>query len=264
LLADYYTEVPDGVVNDRFMPHSAAWSVARWGPARSVLDRAAARTARRGSGIVPPAPPLYDVRTPEYTVFDDIQRYPWECVRGIDKSFGYNAMSTDDDRLSERDLLWMLVDIVAKNGNLLLNVGPRGADAQIPEEQLARLDWLGSFVETNEPALRSTRPWVTPTSGTNSNVEVRYTARDGEIYALVRASDPAAVVTQFRLPELRPDPMFGVLALDARGAQYRPAPGGNGIDIEPATPITGDRPVVFEIHGAIAAPTVDSGASRSS
>ena len=38
--------------------------------------------------------------------------------------------------LDTDELLWMLTDIVAKGGNLLLNVGPRGVDAQIPDEQL--------------------------------------------------------------------------------------------------------------------------------
>ena len=53
------------------------------------------------------------------------------------------------------------VDIVAKGGNLLLNVGPRGVDAQIPDEQLARLDWLAEWIGPRPAALHATRPWVT-------------------------------------------------------------------------------------------------------
>ena len=54
---------------------------------------------------------------------------------------------------SPRDeLLWMLTDIAAKGGNLLLNVGPRGVDAQIPDEQLTRLEWLAEWVGRRMPA----------------------------------------------------------------------------------------------------------------
>src|SRR6185295_9486687 len=103
---------------------------------------------------------FFDVRTPEYTVFDDVQRTPWECVRGMDESFGYNRASSEEDFITKDDLLWSLVDIVAKGGNLLLNVGPRGEDATIPEPQLRRLEWLASFTTEHGEALFGTRPWT--------------------------------------------------------------------------------------------------------
>ena len=102
------------------------------------------------------------MRTPEYVTFDDVQRKPWECVRGMDQSFGHNACSRPEHFLGQDELLWMLTDIVAKGGNLLLNVGPRGIDAQIPDEQLTRLDWLGRWVGPNVDAIVATRPWVRP------------------------------------------------------------------------------------------------------
>ena len=125
LLADYYATVPDGVVNDRFMPRSPCGRLAQSKVGRQLLDRYAARQAAADRGIVPPKPPLFDVRTPEYTVFDSVQHTPWECVRGMDRSFGYNRESSEGQFITERDLLWSLTDIAAKGGNLLLNVGPR-------------------------------------------------------------------------------------------------------------------------------------------
>ncbi len=80
----------------------------------------------------------------------------------------------------------MLTDIVAKGGNLLLNVGPRGVDAQIPDEQIARLDWLGEWVRPHADAIMATRPWVTPGTTTREGHPVRYTARDDTVYAFVR------------------------------------------------------------------------------
>ena len=92
LFEDYYAQVPDGVVNDRWLPWNPALAVARWEPARRLHRRRRHDALpKRDGGLVPPKPPHFDVRTPEYVSFDDVQRTPWECVRGIDQSFGYNA-----------------------------------------------------------------------------------------------------------------------------------------------------------------------------
>ena len=199
LFEDYYALVPDGVVNDRWLPWNPALAAAGWEPARRLIDAGARRTAERDGGLVPPIPPHFDVRTPEYVSFADVQRTPWECVRGIDRSFGYNANSRAEHFLTQRDLLWQLVDIVAKGGNLLLNVGPRGIDAQIPDEQLTRLDWLGDWMGRCRDAVAATRPWVTPGT-TSGGSAVRYTTRDGTVFAFIQ--DAAGTVT---LPGLRGD-----------------------------------------------------------
>jgi alpha-L-fucosidase len=198
LFAHYYERVPDGVVNDRWMPWSPAVAAARSGMVRRAIDGVVRRQAKRDAGVIPPRPPHFDVRTPEYVVFDDVQRTPWECVRGMDQSFGHNASSRPEHFIGQDELLWMLVDIVAKGGNLLLNVGPRGVDAQIPDAQLTRLDWLGRFVTPNADAIFATRPWVVPGTVTSAGNDVRYTARDRCVYAFVRT--PVASVT---LPDVR-------------------------------------------------------------
>jgi alpha-L-fucosidase len=187
LFAHYYRQVPDGVVNDRWMPWNVLMEATRLSPVQRVIDKGAQRSAQRDAGIVPPKPPYFDVRTPEYTTFPDVQRTPWECVRGMDKSFGYNAQSKPSDFLSRDELLWGLVDIAAKGGNLLLNVGPRGVDAQIPDEQQERLQWLAEWPVA---AVRSTRPWVTCGDG-----DVRYVARDDTVYAIVRHATNSELLT---------------------------------------------------------------------
>ena len=88
-------------------------------------------------------PEMYNFTTPEYQVMDSIVAKKWETCRGIGYSFGYNQVENDLQLLSSRELIHLLIDVVSKNGNLLLNVGPK-ADGTIPENQLQRLTDLGN------------------------------------------------------------------------------------------------------------------------
>jgi alpha-L-fucosidase len=250
LLADYYRQVPEGVVNDRFMPWSPALAAASTRAGRHLLDRFVARAAAADRGVVPPRPPMYDVRTPEYTVFHTIQSEPWECVRGMDHGFGYNRRSTEEDYLGREELVWSLVDIASKGGNLLLNVGPRGEDASIPPPQVARLDWLAEFTASTGTALYGSRPWVTP-GGSGRGCDVRYTARDQEIFAFVRpAPGHGDEVMEAFLPGLRAGPT--ARAHSASGVQqlHEDHPGGLSVKLE--EPATRARPAFLALQGVMA------------
>jgi alpha-L-fucosidase len=250
LLADYYAAVPDGVVNDRFMPWSPLWRVATSKPGRRVVDRYTARQAAADRGVIPPKPPLFDVRTPEYTSFDAVQPTPWECVRGMDHSFGFNRESGEEHFISERDLLWSLVDIVAKGGNLLLNVGPRGSDAQIPDAQLRRLDWLARFAGEATESVTATRPWIHPAGRQAGPVEVRYTTRDRTVFAFARVATPGqdgAGPSRVLLGEVRATPTSTVTTTDGRPLSFEGVTGG--LQVELGEALTADRPTVLVLHG---------------
>lgn len=187
LFADYYEAVPEGVVNDRWITPSALIRALRFSPVRRLADRLLYRTIRKAkdqASLQPPPPPHYDARTPEYAVFPTAREEKWECVRGIDKSFGFNASSRPEDHIGRSDLLTSLADITAKNGNLLLNVGPRG-DATIPEVQTERLRWLGAFLKTQGQAIHGTRPWTRAEAETDRGIDVRFTCRGDRVYALL-------------------------------------------------------------------------------
>ncbi len=145
--------------------------------------------------FAPPPPPHYDARTPEYAVFAEARREKWECVRGMDKSFGYNRMSRPEDFLSREALIHSLCDITSKNGNLLLNVGPRGEDAQIPEPQLERLALARELHERNGEALYGTRPWRRAEGATAEGIPVRFTQKDGTLYAILLGRPAGSSVT---------------------------------------------------------------------
>lgn len=189
LFSEYYAVVPDGVVNDRWMPYQPR--LARWaaGRGRSAIAMLARVGARRDGGLLPPKPPHFDVRTPEYLAFGTPQADAWELVRGIDRSFAYNASSDPSHLLSRRELLWSLVDARSKGGNLLLNVGPRGIDATIPNEQRLRLQWLGEWMALNGAAIRDGRPVRTRSGRRFSEMARHFATPDGMVVFDRRGDD---------------------------------------------------------------------------
>ncbi|MEK8142715.1 alpha-L-fucosidase [Streptomyces sp. M10(2022)] len=73
----------------------------------------------------------------------DIDPDKWEASRGIAHSYGYNQNEPEEDHLTADQLIDSLSDIVSKNGNLLLDIGPR-ADGTIPRSS-------GSASSTSAP-----------------------------------------------------------------------------------------------------------------
>ena len=90
----------------------------------------------------------------------------------------------------------MFCDVVAKNGNMLIGVGPR-PDGTIPELQQAPLRGLGAWLSLNGEAIYGSRPWVISESQTAEGTPLRFTKSGDGVYALVmgmpaaRATDPA-------------------------------------------------------------------------
>jgi len=164
LFATYYNTVPDGVINDRF----------------TLL----------------PGQTHHDYVTPEFTVLTDISTEKFETVRGMGRGFGYNQNETDADLDSGATLVRLLVDVVSKNGNLLLNVGPK-ADGSIPPEQLGRLQTIGAWLDVNGAAIFGTRPWTRAAGVTADATPVRFTAAaDGRtVYAIVLGDVGAGALT---------------------------------------------------------------------
>ncbi|NLT26753.1 MAG: alpha-L-fucosidase [Microbacteriaceae bacterium] len=187
LLADYYNAVDDGVINDRWTesPARFPWWLR---PALRLSDGLARRfwthMPEQFKQLDFSGAKHADFVTPEYRSFDEIQDAPWEQTRGIGNSFAYNQNEDPADLLPVPELVRGLADTVSKNGNLLLGVGPR-ADGTIPEEQLAVLAGLGDWMRVHGEAIIGTRPWRRAAATTPEGVEVRFTTRGGDLYALL-------------------------------------------------------------------------------
>jgi alpha-L-fucosidase len=84
--------------------------------------------------------------------------HPWEECRGIGGSFGYNRNENLQDYQSSASLIHVLVEKVARGGNLLLNVGPT-ADGRIPVIMQQRLSDIGAWLKVNGESIYRTRRW---------------------------------------------------------------------------------------------------------
>lgn len=151
LLANYFFQVPEGTVNDR-------WK--RWGKYEG------------------------DFKTPEYSKFDSITPFKWETCRGIGFSFGYNQLEDASHYLKSSEIIRLLIDVVSKNGNLLLNIGPQ-ADGTIPDIQLNNLKEVGNWLRINGEAIYDSEPWKVAGTNTEHGEEVRFTTKANTLFLFV-------------------------------------------------------------------------------
>jgi alpha-L-fucosidase len=158
IFADYYNRFPDGLINNRF-----------------TQDH-------------------FDITTPEYTSYTRIPEKKWESCRGLGFSFGYNQIEGPEHVLSPEKLISLLIDIVARNGNLLLNIGPK-PDGSISAIQLDRLQKLGEWMQRNGEAIHGTTPAAVQESRTATGGKVSYTRSGETLYALLHDRPKSSEVT---------------------------------------------------------------------
>lgn len=115
-------------------------------------------------------------------------------------SFGFNYQTPLSSYLTGSDIIQSLVDIVSKNGNFLLDIGPMH-NGSIPEIMQSGLRDAGSWLETHGEGIYNTRFWsVTPGSGS-----LRYTTTADAFYIYYMNTPPLTLSISDPIPWLPGD-----------------------------------------------------------
>jgi alpha-L-fucosidase len=118
----------------------------------------------------------------ERGVQDTISPYPWQT----DTSIGDWFYATGQQYKSATDILRMLVDIVSKNGNLLINI-VQTPEGDLEPDMLNTLDDIGKWTAVNGEGIYGSRPWkifgehpagATVKAGNFNEDRIKYTAED--------------------------------------------------------------------------------------
>ncbi|KAI1634224.1 glycoside hydrolase family 29 protein [Biscogniauxia mediterranea] len=126
-----------------------------------------------------------DFDTPEYAAFSSAQARKWESNRGMDPySYGYNRATPAEAYMNASALVYTLVDVVAKNGNLLLDIGPR-ADGSLVQAEVDTLREAGVWIRAHGEAIFGTKYWFVQSQGAvEGGPDVRFTHTDDAFYVL--------------------------------------------------------------------------------
>jgi alpha-L-fucosidase len=147
--------------------------------------------------------------TPEQQVPEKPLPYAWETCMTMGDQWSYLP---NDRYKSTNQLVHLLVDIVSKGGNFLLNIGP-DPTGELPAEALKRLKEIGAWMAVNGEAIYGTRP-VAP----YKEAKTCFTAlKNGTVFAIYLADqDEVVPPARIMIYALSPKPgtevrMLGVM-----------------------------------------------------
>lgn len=120
---------------------------------------------------------------------EKIQDLPWQTCSCIG-DWHYNISLYENNRYkTSKAVIQMLIDVVSKNGNMLLNIPVRG-DGTIDEKEIAVVEGIAKWMDTNKESIFDTRPWKVfgegPSAETSNPIRaqgfnegrVQFTAKD--------------------------------------------------------------------------------------
>ena len=172
---------------------------------------------------------------------------------------GAGKQGTDRIRLAAGQVIDNLVDIVSKNGNMLLNVGLR-ADGSLPDSYRDELLKIGAWLKINGEAIYATRPFkvfgegpfhLPKTGGRYNDNQYRFTAEDIRFTTAKDGSALYAIVLDVPKSALRIKSLAGgnVAAVTLVGSDVKPTwkQEPDALVIEPVTRWPSSYAVVFKI-----------------
>ncbi|WP_299668379.1 alpha-L-fucosidase [uncultured Polaribacter sp.] len=101
----------------------------------------------------------------------------WQSCTTFGTSFGYLE---NDKYKSVKAIITEMVEVISRNGNFLVNIGPK-ADGTIPQEQMKRLQEMGNWLKINGDAIYGTRYWK---ENHQENGHLAFTTKDKTLFAI--------------------------------------------------------------------------------
>lgn len=126
-----------------------------------------------------------DFGTPEQEILEGTSDFDWESCMTMNNTWGFK--SYDENWKSEEVLIHNLIDIAAKGGNYLLNVGPTAAGL-IPQSSVERLKKIGEWLKVNAEVIYETEKLK---SIYKQGDKIRFTKKkDTDIYYAISLQNP--------------------------------------------------------------------------
>ncbi len=196
--------------------------------------------------------------------FAQIKPFVWQTDTSVaNNSWCYTEGNTYKEA---KDIICDLIDIVSKNGRLLLNIGPK-ADGTIPEEDRRISLEIGDWLKVNGEAIYGTKPWRNAEEGPTkvqeghftdgrkksfTSEDIRYTLKGTYLYAAVMAYPENGKVVLKELADVHGNNLsyhgvikdVSVLGFDEEVRWERT---GRGLELSTGL-VKSDRPVVFKIQ----------------
>ncbi|KAK8157485.1 putative alpha-L-fucosidase [Phyllosticta citrichinensis] len=122
-----------------------------------------------------------DFSTPEYLTFSSVSTRKWESSQGMDPySYGYNRATPDSDYMNASTVVTKLVDMTSKNGNFLLDIGPK-ADGTIVDVEAQALRAAGVWIKKHAEAIFNSTYWFIEAE---EGEHIRFTQTNDAFYIL--------------------------------------------------------------------------------
>jgi alpha-L-fucosidase len=189
---------------------------------------AAYRSAMAGLGLPSMVDDRWPVADPDLATHDHLPAVtptgPWQLRRSLSHSFGYNEAERASDHLTATAIVDLLTEVVARGGNLVLNVAPR-ADGTLPDEQTGPLLEAGRWVRANADVVGS-GPFDVWGDG-----ELRYTrSPGGDVQIVDLRSLPRRSIAHFSPHRYPVEAVTGAASWsqDEHGLHLEAAPGSGG------------------------------------
>jgi len=199
----------------------------------------------------------------ERGVLDSISQFPWQT----DTSIGDWFYCTGQKYKTADEVIQMMVDIVSKNGNLLLNV-VQTPEGDLEPDVMNILDKIGSWTKVNGEAIYSSRPWKVYGEGpsTTKNQEkgqfgglkdvrsyqpadIRYTTKEGVLYVFCM-STPTDDIQLRSLGKLSPYSNKAISSVSMLGSKEKIQwkQGDNALVITTPAKLPECKVVVFSVN----------------